>query len=186
VELEGDQHRPMRGFSKGMRQRAKIAASLVHDPEVLILDEPFNGTDPRQRLQLMAMLRRMAEEGRTIIFSSHILEEVERLADEVLVVLAGRLAASGDFHRIRQLMTDRPWSFTVRSSDDRLLAERLLGQEDVTAVSLEGGQLEVRTTDFAAFTGAIAGITRGAGVTLRELRPSDESLESVFAYLVRK
>ena len=89
VELEDDQDRPMRGYSKGMRQRAKIAAGLVHDPEVLILDEPFNGTDPRQRLQLTALLRRMAAEGRTVIFSSHILEEVERLADEVMVILAG-------------------------------------------------------------------------------------------------
>ena len=105
VELEDAQDRPMRGYSKGMRQRAKIAASLVHDPEVLLLDEPFNGTDPRLRLHLMELLRRLAAEGRTIIFSSHILEEVERLADEVLVILDGRLAAAGDFHQIRRLMT---------------------------------------------------------------------------------
>ena len=185
VELAADADRPMRGFSKGMRQRAKIAASLIHEPQVLILDEPFNGTDPRQRLQLMAMLRRLAAEGRTIIFSSHILEEVEQLADEVLVILAGRLAASGDFHRIRRLMTDRPHVFRLHSSDDRRLAARLIGQSDVAAISLGDGQIEVRTTDFNAFTSAIAGLSREAGVTLLDLRPSDESLESVFAYLVR-
>ncbi len=80
-----------------MRQRAKVAAALVHDPAVLVLDEPFNGMDPRQRLSMMELLRRMAAEGRTVLFSSHILEEVERLAEQVLVIVAGRLAASGDF-----------------------------------------------------------------------------------------
>jgi ABC-2 type transport system ATP-binding protein len=93
---------------------------------VLILDEPFNGMDPRQRLHMMDLLREMAGEGRTILFSSHILEEVERISDRVLVVVAGRLAAAGDFRRIRRLMTDRPHRFTIRSSDDRALARELL------------------------------------------------------------
>jgi ABC-2 type transport system ATP-binding protein len=184
VELEEAQDRALSGYSKGMRQRAKIAAALVHDPDVLVLDEPFNGTDPRQRLQLMATLREMAAAGRTILFSSHILEEVERLADEVLVIVAGRLAASGDFHQIRRLMTDRPHSFSVRSSDDRRLASCLVSEPHVAAVSLEGEQLDVRTADFGAFTAAIARIARDCGVVLHELRPSDESLESVFSYLV--
>ncbi len=186
VQLEDAQDRPMRGYSKGMRQRAKIAASLVHDPEVLILDEPFNGTDPRLRLHLMELLRHLAGEGRTIIFSSHILEEVERLADEVLVILDGRLAASGDFHQIRRLMTDRPHAFTVRSSNDRLLASRLFEEPYVAAVAIGDAGLEVRTTDFRAFSASIAGLIQRSGVTLHELRPSDESLESVFSYLVKK
>ena len=108
VDLADAADRAIGGYSKGMRQRAKVAAALVHDPPVLVLDEPFNGMDPRQRLHMMDLLRGMAAEGRTILFSSHILEEVERLADRVLVVVAGRLAASGDFRRIRRLMTDRP------------------------------------------------------------------------------
>ena len=186
VELEDAQHRQMGGYSKGMRQRAKIAASLVHDPEVMILDEPFNGTDPRQRLQLMEMLRAMAAAGRTILFSSHILEEVERLAEEVLVIVDGRLAASGDFHQIRRLMTDRPHSFTVRSSDNRRLAAGLIDLPHVAAVAIDDGRLDVRTTDYGAFTAAIASVTRESGVTLTELRPSDESLESVFGYLVSR
>ena len=184
VELEDAQDRAMGGYSKGMRQRAKIAAALVHDPEALILDEPFNGTDPRQRLQLMEMLRGMAAEGRTILFSSHILEEVERLAGSVLVIVGGRLAASGDFHQIRRLMTDRPHAFELRSSDDRALAAALVGLPHVAAVEVAGGRLDVRTTDFGAFTAAIARTARGCGVTLHELRPADESLESVFSYLV--
>ncbi len=184
VELEDAQDRPMGGYSKGMRQRAKIAAALVHDPEVLVLDEPFNGTDPRQRLQLMEMLRRMAAEGCTILFSSHILEEVERLAENVLVIVNGRLAASGDFRQIRRLMTDRPHTFELRTSDNRALAATLVGLPHVSAVELTDSRLDVRTTDFGAFTAAVAGAVRDSGVTLQQLRPADESLESVFSYLV--
>jgi ABC-2 type transport system ATP-binding protein len=184
VELEDAADRPMRGYSKGMRQRAKIAAALVHEPDVLILDEPFNGTDPRQRLQLMDTLRGLAAAGCTVVFSSHILEEVERLADDVLVLVAGRLAASGDFRTIRRLMTDRPHTFIVRSSDNRRLASDLAASEHISAIAFEDGRLEVRTADFGAFTRALPRIVQGSGVTLFELRPTDESLESVFSYLV--
>jgi ABC-2 type transport system ATP-binding protein len=186
VDLEAAAGRVIGGYSKGMRQRVKVAAALVHDPPVLILDEPFNGMDPRQRLHMMDMLRRMASEGRTILFSSHILEEVERLSDRVLVVVAGRLAASGDFRRIRRLMTDRPHSFTVRSSDDRALARELMADATVEAVELHDGTLTVRTGDYGALTRAIAPAAQRARASLLELRPADESLESVFSYLVRR
>ena len=186
VDLGAAQHRPVGTYSKGMRQRAKVAGALVHDPPILLLDEPFNGMDPRQRLSMMELLRHMAEEGRVVLFSSHILEEVERLAERVLVVVAGRLAASGDFRAIRKLMTDRPHTFTVVSSDDRRLAAALLDVPAVFGVELVGESLTVRTSDFAAFTRAIAGAARAAGVTLFELLPTDESLESVFSYLVER
>ena len=186
VELQPAADRAIGGYSKGMRQRAKVAAALVHDPPVLILDEPFNGMDPRQRLHMMDLLRRHAAEGRTILFSSHILEEVERLSDRVLVVVAGRLAASGDFRRIRRLMIDRPHSFTIRSSDDRRLARELLAEPEIDAVEMRDGLLTVRTGDFGALTRAIAPAAQRAGASLLELRPADESLESVFSYLVRR
>jgi ABC-2 type transport system ATP-binding protein len=186
VDLADAADRAIGGYSKGMRQRIKVAAALVHEPTVLVLDEPFNGMDPRQRLHMMSLLRRMAREGRTILFSSHILEEVERLSDRVLVVVAGRLAASGDFRRIRRLMTDRPHSFTVRSSDDRALARELLAGPDVSAVELHDGVLTVRTGDYGALTRAVAPAAQRAGASLLELRPADESLESVFSYLVRR
>ena len=124
VALEAAAGRAIGGYSKGMRQRVKVAAALVHDPPVLILDEPFNGMDPRQRLHMMDMLRRMAAEGRTILFSSHILEEVERLSDRVLVVVAGRLAASGDFRRIRRLIR---WGRFVQARRAGGLGARLAG-----------------------------------------------------------
>ena len=186
VDLRDSAARAIGGYSKGMRQRIKVAAALVHDPPVLILDEPFNGMDPRQRLHMMNLLRRMASDGRTILFSSHILEEVERLSDRVLVVVAGRLAASGDFRRIRRLMTDRPHSFTVRSSDDRALGRQLLAEPHVSSVELQDGMLTVRTGDYGALTRAIAPAAQRAGASLLELRPADESLESVFSYLVRR
>src|SRR5207237_3963220 len=123
-------------YSKGMRQRIKVAAALVHDPQVLLLDEPFNGMDPRQRLHMMDLLDKLGTEGRTILFRSHILEAVERLSGTIQVVVAGRLAASGDFRAIRRLMTSRPHVFTVRSSDDRLLAGTLIGRPAVNAVEV--------------------------------------------------
>ena len=168
-----------------MRQRAKVAAALVHEPEILVLDEPFNGMDPRQRLHMMGLLRHMAAEGRTILFSSHILEEVERLAETVLVIVAGRLAASGDFRQIRRLMTDRPHTFTVRSSNDRALAAALVSEPKIAGVSLDDGLLTVRTSDFGSFSRTIAGVARTTHISLFELLPTDESLESVFSYLVR-
>ena len=186
VDLPQAAGRSIGGYSKGMRQRIKVASALVHDPPVLILDEPFNGMDPRQRVHMMDLLRRMAAEGRTILFSSHILEEVERLSDRVLVVVAGRLAAAGDFRRIRRLMTDRPHSFTVRSTDDRSLARELLALPRVAAVELRDGTLTVRTGDYGELTRGVAPAAQRAGVSLLELRPADESLESVFSYLVRR
>jgi ABC-2 type transport system ATP-binding protein len=186
VALEEAADRSIAGYSKGMRQRIKVAAALVHDPAILVLDEPFNGMDPRQRLHMMDLLRSMAAEGRTILFSSHILEEVERLGERILVVVAGRLAASGDYREIRRLMTDRPHSFTIRSTDDRRLAAALLAAESVFGVELTPAGLAARSADFGGFGRSIAGIARSAGVTLLEVVPTDESLESVFSYLVRR
>ena len=186
VDLHDAAGRAIGGYSKGMRQRVKVAAALVHEPSVLILDEPFNGMDPRQRLHMMDLLRSMSAEGRTILFSSHILEEVERLSDRVLVVVAGRLAASGDFRRIRRLMTDRPHSFTLRSSDDRRLARELLATPEVDAVNLHEGVLTVSTRDYGSLTRNVGPAAQRAGVSLLELRPADESLESVFSSLVRR
>ena len=186
VDMEATQGRRVGGYSKGMKQRMKVAAAIVHDPQVLLLDEPFNGTDPAQRLQMMVLLRRMADEGRTILFSSHILDEVERLAQNVLVIVAGRLVASGDFRAIRRLMTDRPHTFTVRSSDNRRFAVALVADQSVFGVELDGENLTVRTSQFADFTRAAPRIARTEGITLEELLPTDESLESVFSYLVKR
>ena len=184
VDMEQAQDRRISTYSKGMRQRIKVAAALVHDPQVLLLDEPFNGMDPRQRLHMMDLLAKLGAEGRTILLSSHILEEVEQLAGTIQVIVAGRLAASGDFRAIRRLMTSRPHVFLVRTSDDRLLGAALIGSPAVTGVELTRGGLQVRASDYGTFSRELAGIARAQGIRLRELLPEDESLESVFAYLV--
>jgi ABC-2 type transport system ATP-binding protein len=184
VEMADAQDRKIATYSKGMRQRIKVAAALVHDPEVLLLDEPFNGMDPRQRLQMMDLLDRLAHRGRAILFSSHILEEVERISGTIQVIVGGRLAASGDFRAIRRLMTSRPHVFLVRSSDDRRLGAALIGRPAVNGVELSPRGLQVRAADYGAFTRELAGLTRQEGIRLRELLPADESLESVFAYLI--
>jgi ABC-2 type transport system ATP-binding protein len=184
VDLADAADRRIGTYSKGMRQRIKMAAALVHDPAVLILDEPFNGMDPRQRLHMFELLQRMADEGRTVLLSSHILEEVERIAGSVLVIYSGRLAASGDFRSIRRLMTDRPHVFFVRSSDDRRLGSILLAEASVFGVELDPRGILVRTSDFGRFTRRMPELAREAGIRLLELTPTDDSLESVFAYLV--
>ena len=186
VEMTHAQHRRIGKYSKGMKQRIKMASALVHDPPVLLLDEPFNGMDPRQRLQLMDLIRAMAAEGRTILFSSHILEEVERLAEHIEVVVAGRHAASGDFREIRRLMTDRPHVFMVRSGDDRRLAAAVIADGSARSVELTDRGLRVETVDFQRFTWLLPRLARDAGVRLWEVSPSDESLESVFSYLVAR
>ncbi len=185
VDMVQPAGRLMSTYSKGMRQRTKLAAALVHDPSVLLLDEPFNGVDPRQRIHLMGLLTQMGEQGRTVLFSSHILEEVEQIARHVEVVVAGRHAASGDFGAIRALMTDRPTRYRIRCSQDRQLAGRLIGLDCVLAVSLDRlGGLQVEVTDLGTFARRLPVVAREAKITLHELTPTDESLESVFAYLV--
>ncbi len=185
VELVEPAARLISTYSKGMRQRVKLAAALVHDPSVLLLDEPFNGVDPRQRIHLMGLLTRMGEQGRTVLFSSHILEEVEQIARHVEVVVAGRHAASGDFGAIRRLMTDRPTQYRIRSSDDRSLAASMMSLDCVRGVTLDRASgVEVQVTDLGAFATALPSVARTTAITLREVTPTDESLESVFTYLV--
>jgi ABC-2 type transport system ATP-binding protein len=185
VEMSDAQDRVISTYSKGMRQRIKMASSLVHEPSVLLLDEPFNGMDPRQRIHLMELLRTMGAEGRTVLFSSHILEEVEQVARQIEVVVAGRHAASGDFGAIRRLMTDRPNRFVLRTSDDRRMASALLVDPSVRGARLrsEGG-IELEASDFGRFSEVLPQLAREHGVRLLEVTPTDESLESVFAYLV--
>ena len=185
VEMSDAQDRVISTYSKGMRQRIKMASSLVHDPAVLLLDEPFNGMDPRQRIHLMDLLRKMGAEGRTVLFSSHILEEVEQVARQIEVVVAGRHAASGDFGAIRRLMTDRPNRFVLRTADDRRMASVLLADPSVRGARLrsEGG-IELEASDFGRFSEVLPRLARDHGIRLLEVTPTDESLESVFAYLV--
>lgn len=184
VELLDSAHRKLGGFSKGMRQRAKVAAALVTDPQILLLDEPLNGADPVQRAQLIALFKKLGEAGRTVIVSSHVLAEVERMADRVVAMVDGRLAAIGSVATIRAAMTDKPRQVFVESANPRRLAAGLIEAQGVVAVHVEDDRLRVETSDATDLARRLPRLAVEQGVSLRRVEPSDESLESVFRYLV--
>jgi ABC-2 type transport system ATP-binding protein len=187
VGLSDVADRRVDSFSKGMRQRTKIAAALVCDPQVLVLDEPLNGADPVQRVALIALFRRLGADGRTVIVSSHVLNEVERLADRVIVLVHGRLAAAGGHRAIRDAMDDRPRHVLVRAAAGRRLAAALVGLDAVTGVTFDTARdgIVIQTMRAGDLALALPRIARDASVRLLEVRPLDDSLESLFRELVR-
>lgn len=185
VDLRDAQHRPMGTYSRGMRQRMRLAAALVHDPEVLILDEPLNGADPRQRVHFQELLHQLASGGRTIVISSHILEEVEQLAETVLLVINGKLAAAGGFRAIRAALNERPYHVRVLCDAPRRLAAAAMSLESVEAVTVDpDGGLVIQSRNVGDVQLALPRLARAEGVSLRRVEPLDDSLESVFGYLV--
>ena len=187
VEMLDVADRGVDGFSKGMRQRTKVAAALVCDPHVLVLDEPLNGADPVQRLHLIALFKRLGAEGRTVIVSSHILNEVERLAPRVIVIINGRLAAAGGHHAIRDAMDDRPRHVLVRSDAGRRLASSLIALDSVGGVTFDFVRdgLVIETARARELATALPRLARDASVRLLEVRALDDSLESLFRELIR-
>jgi ABC-2 type transport system ATP-binding protein len=168
-----------------MRQRVKVAQAIVHDPEVVVLDEPLEGLDPRQRLHLINLFRRLGDEGRCVLVSSHVLDEVERFGSRVLVMSNGRLAAEGDFHAIRELMDDRPHRVRVRTDKPHEVAGALLATRSVVGARVEReDELIVDTVDAAALRDQVAPAAKKAKAHLFEIVPLDDDLESVFRYLV--
>jgi ABC-2 type transport system ATP-binding protein len=187
VDLDPNDMRKLPTYSKGMRQRVKVAQAIVHDPAVLVLDEPLTGLDPRQRMDMVALFRRLGSEGRCVIVSSHVLDEVERLGSQILVMSQGRLAAAGDFHELRALMDDRPMRVRVRTDRPRELAGALLEAGTAVGARLHGDDvLELDTRDARALTHALAPVARDRGARLFEVRSLDADLEGVFRYVVQR
>jgi len=185
VELDPADRRPVQAYSKGMRQRVKVAHAVVHEPDVVVLDEPLEGLDPRQRLRMIELFRRLGDAGRTVLVSSHVLDEVERFGSRVLVMALGRLVAEGDFHAIRELMDDRPHRLRVRTDRPRQLAGGLLSVEAATGAWIEAADsLIVDTIDVSAFRRSVATVARDNHARLLEVSPLDDDLDSVFRYLV--
>jgi len=185
VELDPDDPRRLSTYSKGMRQRIKLAQAIVHDPLVIALDEPLTGLDPRQRREMIQLFHRLGAEGKCVIVSSHVLDEVERFGSRVLVIAQGRLAAEGDFREIRNLMDDRPLRISIRTDQPRALAIALLDRGAITGCRLEANNsVVVDTSDPVAFRRAVAPAARDQDASLLEVRPLDDDLESVFRYLV--
>lgn len=187
VDLADASLRPMGTYSRGMRQRMRLAATLVHEPEILILDEPLNGADPRQRVYFQSLLKRLAAEGRTIVISSHILEEVERIAETVLLIVNGKLAASGDFHAIRAALDERPYHVRLLSDSPRELASALVKLESVDAVNIDpDGALVVLSRNVRDLQIELPRLAKASSIRVRRVEPLDDSLESVFGYLVER
>jgi ABC-2 type transport system ATP-binding protein len=187
VDLVDAQHRSMQTYSRGMRQRMRLAATLVHDPEVLLLDEPLNGADPRQRVHFTHLLQKLAAEGRTIVLSSHILEEVEQVAGTVLLVVNGKLAAAGDFRAIRAALNQRPYHVRVVSDAPRRLAAAVVKLDAVDAVHVDpDGALVILSRNVLDLQMALPRLAQAESVRLLRVEPLDDSLESVFGYLVEQ
>lgn len=187
VDLADAQHRRMETYSRGMRQRIRLAGTLVHDPEVLILDEPLNGADPRQRVHFKRLLQQLAASGRTIVLSSHILEEVEELADTVLLIVNGKLAASGGFRAIRAALNQRPYHVRVICDAPRTLAAALVRLDSVDAVNVDpDGAVVALSRNVLDLQIELPRLAQSSGISLRRVEPLDDSLESVFGYLVER
>jgi ABC-2 type transport system ATP-binding protein len=187
VDMADAQHRPLDTYSRGMRQRMRLAATLVHSPDVLILDEPLNGADPRQRVHFKRLLQQLAAAGKTIVLSSHILEEVEELADTVLLIVNGKLAASGGFRAIRAALNQRPYHVRVLCDAPRLLAAAVVALPSVDAVRLDpDGAVIILSRNVLDLQVELPRLAQSASISVRRVEPLDDSLESVFGYLVEQ
>ncbi|MEN8238228.1 MAG: ABC transporter ATP-binding protein [Actinomycetota bacterium] len=184
VEMADAADRLISGYSKGMRQRIKVAAAIVTDPDVLILDEPLNGTDPIQRAHLISLFEGFGEQGKTVIVSSHVLEEVERVSDRVIAIVDGRLAAAGSVEAIRASMRDIPYVVRIATDAPRELGSALFRSSAAIGVNGTDDGISVSTDDIATLGKDTPRIAAEIGARITGFRPQDQSLESVFRYLV--
>lgn len=187
VDMGSAADRKVGGYSKGMRQRIKVAGALVHDPAVILMDEPLNGTDPVQRAQLIKLIRELGASGKTVVVSSHVLVEVERFAENIIVIINGKLAAAGDFRAIRDKIDAHDHEVRIRASDPRRLASALIGQPAVQSVRIDAqDRIIAATNDVRTFYHVVPVAAQREAIRLFEIQPTDESLTSVFSYLVEK
>ena len=187
VDLMDAADRKIGGYSKGMRQRVKLAQAIVHDPALLILDEPLNGMDPLMRRRTIRLVREWARAGKTIIVSSHILHEIEAMTSNILLMHNGRIVAEGDVHQIRALIDEHPHRVWIRAQDPHAVARLLLGGDDVSSVKFEEGAVIVETGKPDVFyTRLTALAASGDGGAIEEVTSPDDNLQAVFSYLVKQ
>jgi ABC-2 type transport system ATP-binding protein len=186
VDLLEAANKKIGAYSKGMRQRVKLAQALVHDPELLILDEPLSGMDPLGRRRTMKMIREWAKQGKSVLVSSHILHEIELITSNILLINNGRILAEGNVHQIRELIDTHPHTVYIRAENPRGLAREFLARADVISMRFEPGALVVETGKpdefYASLTDLVAGGQHGA---VEEVTSPDDNLQAVFKYLVK-
>jgi ABC-2 type transport system ATP-binding protein len=187
VELLDAANKKIGAYSKGMRQRVKLAQAIVHDPALLILDEPLSGMDPLARRRTIRLIRDWARAGKSLIVSSHILHEIEAMTSNILLINNGRILAEGDVHHIRELIDEHPHTVYVRSADPRALARQFLRFDDVLSLKFESGAVVVQTSKPDVFYTRLTEIaaTDEFG-QIEEVTSPDDNLQAVFAYLVKQ
>jgi ABC-2 type transport system ATP-binding protein len=174
-------------YSKGMRQRVKLAQALVHQPELLILDEPLAGMDPVMRRRTIRLIKDLARTGKSILVSSHILHEIESMTSNILLIHNGRMLAEGNVHQIRDLIDEHPHTVFIRAEDPRALARRLLEADDVISLRLEDRAVIVETARPDAFYARLTGMAAsGEAGAIDEVTSPDDNLQAVFKYLVKQ
>jgi ABC-2 type transport system ATP-binding protein len=186
VDLLDAANKKIGGYSKGMRQRVKLAQALVHDPELLILDEPLSGMDPIARRRTIRLIKEWAREGRSILVSSHILHEIEAMTSSILLINNGRILAEGDVHQIRELIDEHPHTVHVRAALPRELAREFLTRDDVLSLRLEQDAVVVETAkpdSFYRYLTDLAAEGRAGAIT--EVTSPDDNLQAVFKFLVK-
>ena len=189
MELVGMQHamhKRIGGYSKGMRQRTKLARALAHDPEILLLDEPMTGLDPVARKDMVELVRRLGDEGRTVLVSSHVLSEVESMTSRILLIHRGRLLAEGSVAEIRAQLDDWPHRYEVRTPRARALAAQIAGFEGVLALEVGEDRLEIEAEGIGSFLQKLQGLAADPEQEIDAVRPLDEGLEAVFQHLVQR
>jgi ABC-2 type transport system ATP-binding protein len=185
VRMDERADRRLRGYSKGMRQRIKLAQALVHDPELLILDEPLSGIDPVGRVELVTVFRQLEEQGKCLLVSSHELEELEKLTDHVAIMARGRIAAVGTLAQIRDLLEDQPLTVRVDTDRPRELATAALGLADVVGVELgEAGTIILRARNPRRFFRDLSGLILEEDFTVGRLETLDDSAQAILGYLL--
>ena len=187
VELTDAAGKKIGAYSKGMRQRVKLAQALVHDPELLILDEPLTGMDPLQRRRTIRLVKDWAKRGRHVIVSSHILHEIEAMTSNILLITNGRILAEGNVHQIRELIDTHPHTVHVKAADPRAIAARVLHDEGVTRIAFDEGALTVETRQPDRFYQRLTDLAAsGEAGAIAEVTSPDDNLQAVFSYLVRQ
>jgi len=186
VDLMDAANKRIGAYSKGMRQRVKLAQALVHDPELLILDEPLAGMDPLGRRKTIRMIREWARQGKSIVVSSHILHEIESMTSNILLINNGRILAEGNVHQIRDLIDNHPHTVYIRATDPRALAREFLARADVISLRFEPGAVIVETGKPDEFYGGLTDlVASGACGAVEEVTSPDDNLQAVFQYLVK-
>jgi ABC-2 type transport system ATP-binding protein len=186
VDLLGAADKKIGAYSKGMRQRVKLAQAIAHDPELLILDEPLSGMDPIARRKTIRLLKDRGRAGKSVLVSSHVLHEIESMTGNVVLVNQGRVVAEGNVHQIRELIDDHPHTVHVRTADTRQVARALLAEDDVLSLRFEGQALVVQTAKPDAFYSRLTALVASGEIgEVQEVTSPDDTLEAVFKYLVK-